>query len=116
MPDITINATNSEDSVTLSIDSLKSGDEGAARSLWNRYFGQLVRLARGRLRDAPRAARDEEDIALSAFHCVCRGALSGRFPRLKDRNGFWRLLVTIVSQKAVDERRHQGGAKRGSSV
>ncbi|WP_165223300.1 ECF-type sigma factor [Aquisphaera insulae] len=100
-------------SVTLWIRSLKAGDERAASSLWRRYFDTLVRLARGRLRNAPRTVSDEEDVALSAFHCLCRGATAGRFPRLDDRNNLWRLLTTIVSQKAVDQRRQQGRAKRG---
>ena len=100
-------------SVTQWIGSLKAGDEAAAEVLWERYFDGLVRLARARLRDAPRAATDEEDIALSAFHCLCRGAAGGRFPQLADRENLWRLLATIAAQKAVDQQRHHGRDKRG---
>ncbi len=108
-----MNANESGDSVTLCIRSLKAGDQGAPRSLWDGYFGKLVRLARSRLRDTPRAARDEEDIALSAFHCLCSGAIAGRFPRLSHRDDLWRLLATLVAQKVVDQRRHGGRQKRG---
>jgi DNA-directed RNA polymerase specialized sigma24 family protein len=100
-------------SVTLWIKSLKTGDEGAARSLWHRYFGLVVRLARGRLRNVPCAASDDEDVALSAIHCLYRGVSAGRFPQLADRESLWRLLAIIVAQKAVDQRRHLGRAKRG---
>jgi DNA-directed RNA polymerase specialized sigma24 family protein len=111
--DVAVNLDDLGGSVTLCIEPLKAGDEGAARSLWYRYFDSLVRLARNRLRGAPRAVRDEEDIALSAFHCLCQGASAGRFPELADRGKLWRLLATIVAQKAVDERRHEGRDKRG---
>ncbi len=100
-------------SVTRWIGSLKAGDVEAAQALWERYFDSLVRLARTRLRDAPRAAADEEDVALSAFHCLCRGATVGRFPQLADRDNLWRLLATIAAQKAVDQQRREGRDKRG---
>ncbi len=100
-------------SVTQWIGSLKAGDEEAARAIWERYFDGLVRLARKRLRDTPCAAADEEDVALSAFHCLCRGAAAGRFPQLADRHNLWRLLATIAAQKAIDQQRLQGREKRG---
>ena len=81
--------------------------------LWDRYFDGLVRLARTRLRDAPRAVADEEDVALSAIHCLCRGAAAGRFPQLADRDNLWRLLATIAAQKAVDLQRRETREKRG---
>jgi DNA-directed RNA polymerase specialized sigma24 family protein len=100
-------------SVTRWIGSLKAGDLQAAQALWDRYFDGLVRLARTRLRGSPRAAADEEDVALSAFHCLCRGATGGRFPQLADRDNLWRLLATIAAQKAIDQQRRQGREKRG---
>jgi len=100
-------------SVTRWIGGLKEGEDEAARALWAHYFDGLVRLARGRLRDGPRAVADEEDVALSAFHCLCRGAAAGRFPELADRTNLWRLLATITAQKALDERRRQGRERRG---
>ena len=57
--------SESEGSVTLWIKSLKTGDQLAASSLWRRYFDTLVRVARGRLRNAPRTVSDEEDVALA---------------------------------------------------
>jgi DNA-directed RNA polymerase specialized sigma24 family protein len=100
-------------SVTRWIGPLKAGEVEAAQALWDRYFDGLVRLARTRLRDAPLAAADEEDVALSAIHCLCRGAAAGRFPQLADRDNLWRLLATIAAQKAVDLQRRETREKRG---
>ena len=56
----------SRGSVTHWMDELKLGHEAAAQQLWNRYFFQLVTLARHRFQGLGRDA-DEEDIALSAL-------------------------------------------------
>jgi DNA-directed RNA polymerase specialized sigma24 family protein len=106
-------STESEASVTVWIDRLRDGDALAAQRLWERYYHQLVRLARADLRAKPRGAVDEEDIALSAFDSFCRGAEQGRFPRLDDRESLWRLLVTIAARKVVDQVEHQCRQKRG---
>jgi hypothetical protein len=90
-----------EGSITHWIADLKAGDEDAARQLWQRYFDQLGRLARVKLRSAPRAMADEEDVALSAFHSLCAAAARGGFSELNDRDDLWRLLVTITARKAV---------------
>jgi DNA-directed RNA polymerase specialized sigma24 family protein len=100
-------------SITRYLGGLKAGEAEAARALWERYFADLVRLARARLRDAPRAAADEEDAALSAFDSLCRGAEHGRFPRLDDRADLWRVLVTITARKAADLVQHERRRKRG---
>lgn len=100
-------------SITLWIAQLKVGDTDAAQPLWDRYFTALVRLARARLRDAPRRIADEEDIALSAFDSFFRGAAEGRFPQLRDRDNLWPLLVVLTARKVVDARRHETRQKRG---
>jgi RNA polymerase sigma factor (sigma-70 family) len=100
-------------SVTVWIDALKLGDDAAAGALWKRYFDELVRVARGRLRSTPRAAADEEDVALSAFHSLCEGVTAGRFERIGGRDDLWRLLTTITLRKAYDQLRHQRRRKRG---
>jgi DNA-directed RNA polymerase specialized sigma24 family protein len=102
-----------EDSVTHWLDQLRAGDPAAARPLWQRYFARLVALARRRLRGAPRAVADEEDVALSAFDSFCRAAREDRFPELADRDDLWRLLVVLTERKAIDAVRRQGRAKRG---
>ena len=106
-------ATGDKGSVTHWLGELKAGDPAAAQRLWARYFADLVRLARARLRKAPRAAEDEEDVALSAFDSFCTATAQGRFPRLDDRDDLWRVLVTVTERKASDLLRRQRRLKRG---
>jgi DNA-directed RNA polymerase specialized sigma24 family protein len=102
-------------SVTRWFGQLQAGDPAAAQQLWERYFRRLVGLARLKLRDTPRQADDEEDVALSAFDSFCRNAERGRFPQLSDRDNLWRLLVVITVRKAQhlvrDGTRHKRGGK-----
>jgi DNA-directed RNA polymerase specialized sigma24 family protein len=105
-----------EGSITRWLGRLRAGDPAAAQPLWERYFQQLVELARGRLRGAPRRAADEEDVALSAFDSFFRGAARGRFPRLADRDDLWRLLVVITARKALHLVRDEGRLKRGGGL
>ena len=103
-------------SVTGWLGRLKAGDPAAAKPLWDAYFARLVVLARARLRGAPRAAADEEDVALSAFDSFCRGAGEGRFPRLDDRDDLWQVLFLLTTRKAVGLVRHAGRANIGSKL
>jgi DNA-directed RNA polymerase specialized sigma24 family protein len=108
--------------VTDWIDQLKRGDPLAAQRLWEAYCRRLVELARKKLRGSRRREADEEDVALSAFDSLCRGAGQGRFPQLADRHDLWQLLVVITARKARDQvdREHRlkrgGGAVRGESA
>jgi DNA-directed RNA polymerase specialized sigma24 family protein len=105
--------SDDQGSVTHWLRGAESGGETASRELWRRYFESLVRLARARLRASPRAAEDEEDVALSAFDSFLAGAARGRFPRLDDRSDLWRILVTITTRKAVDQVQRHRRQKRG---
>ena len=104
---------STQGSVSRWIDQLHAGDSAAAEQLWKRYFPQLVRLARQKLQGVPRAAADEEDVALSAFDSFCRNAERGRFPHLLDRDGLWALLVVVTSRKTSHLLRDQSRQKRG---
>jgi DNA-directed RNA polymerase specialized sigma24 family protein len=103
------------DSVSLWIEQLKTGDHAAAQKLWESYFAKLVRLAQAHLHGTARALADEEDVVLSAFDSFCRGAGTGRFPLLTDRNDLWQLLVTITRRKASDLVQFNARLKRRSS-
>jgi len=100
-------------SVTRWLVKLKGGSPAAVQPLWDEYFARLVALARARLRSLPRAAADEEDVALSAFDSFCRGVGAGRFPRLDDRDDLWQVLFVITTRKAVGLARHETRDKRG---
>src|SRR5262245_33840948 len=103
----------SADPVTHRIDQLKAGDPASVQPLWERYFRAMVRLARRRLRAAPRRAADEEDVALSAFDSFCRAAAQGRFPRLTDRDSLWSHLFYYTVRKASHLVRRESRQKRG---
>jgi RNA polymerase sigma factor (sigma-70 family) len=100
-------------SVTLWIHQLQTGDQAAVQKLWEGYFRRLVGLARKRLRNAPRRAVDEEDVALSAFKSFYLRAKDGRFPQLLDRDDLWQLLVLITKRKADDLIERECRQKRG---
>jgi len=101
------------DTVSVLLEQLKAGNPAAAGPLWDRYFARLVALARARLRAAPCAAADGEDVALSAFDSFCRAAGAGRFPQLADRDDLWQVLLVITARKAAALARREGRAKRG---
>jgi DNA-directed RNA polymerase specialized sigma24 family protein len=101
-------------SVTTWLNLLKAGDPAAAEPLWQRYFAQLVELARQHLARHVRVGGDEEDVALSAFADFCAGAAAGRFPRLANRHDLWRLLLTITLRHARNLAQHETRQRRDS--
>lgn len=105
-----------DDAVTLWVGQLQAGESAAVRPLWEKYFHRLVGLARSRLRNAPRRAADEEDVALSAFDSFCRNAEAGRFPDLTDRDGLWRVLAAFTLRKAAHYTRDAARLKRGGGA
>ena len=105
-------------SVTMWIAELKSSsaDGTVVQQLWERYYGQLVHLARAKLSVRIRRVVDEEDIALSAFDTFCRAAAANRFPKLDDRDDLWKLLFRITHRKALQAVKFQRRLKRGGGV
>src|SRR3954462_14054245 len=111
-----------DDGVTLWLRQLEAGDQEAARLLWQRYYRELVELARARLGQTPRRIADEEDVALSVLRCLCEGAAKGQFAAVVNRQELWQLLATITIRKVINQQRHLkkqkrgGGRVRGDSV
>lgn len=101
-----------DEPVTLWMQQLREGQSDAAQQLWNHFCERLLDLARSKL--PPNMARvyDEEDVAVSAFHSLCRGISARRFPDLQDRDNLWRLLVTISARKVTERRRYDSREKR----
>ncbi len=117
-----MNRTSASESVSEWIRNLKAGDAAASHELWNRYFEKLVTLAKAKMRNQPRRVADEEDVALSVFKSLCRGAEMGRFTELSERDDLWALLLTMTKRKVSNHVRREttqkrgGGAVRGESV
>jgi DNA-directed RNA polymerase specialized sigma24 family protein len=111
-----------ENSVTQWLQSLNQRSSGAAERLWNRYFSKVVALADHQLQSFQRRTADGEDIAVSVFDTLIRGAANGQFSRLHDRRDLWCMLIAITKQKVVDLKRYEccekrgGGEVRGDSV
>ncbi len=100
------------DDVTVWIRALADNDDAAIQKIWERYYSQLLALARGRLGNNRRMA-DEEDAVLSAFNSFYQGLQSGRFPRLNDRHDLWKVLLTLTARKTTQYRRRGHADKRG---
>ena len=102
-----------DEPVTFWLRQLEVGDEDAARLLWQRYYRELVELARARLGTTPRRVADEEDVALSVLRCLYEGAARGQFAELVNRGELWQLLAAITGRKVIDQQRRLNQQKRG---
>ena len=113
---------SAEAEITVWLNQITSQPDEAMGQLWEVYYSRLVRHARQKLGALPRRAVDEEDVALSALHSFCEGVRRNQFPDLKDREGLWKLLLTMTARKASSQVRSQlaqkrgGGQVRGDSV
>ncbi len=100
------------DSISEWLGRLKAGEAQAAQKLWDRYSRELLCLARRRLKQLPSGIADEEDVALSVFGSMCRGATAGRFNGITTRDELWWLLLSISKRKVVDHIRRETAKKR----
>jgi DNA-directed RNA polymerase specialized sigma24 family protein len=94
---------SSEGSITRFIGATRSGDEEAARRIWNRFSPRLAALAKGRLPVWLQCVVDGDDLANSAMCSVIMGLREGRFPGLHGREDLWALLACITVRKAINE-------------
>jgi DNA-directed RNA polymerase specialized sigma24 family protein len=105
-------AISHSESVTGWVRQARSGDEEAARKLWERYFHRIVDVARARL-GMRRAAFDEEDVALSSFDRVMRALRLDLVNAPADRFEFWGLLTLNLRRRLADRRKMEGAVKQG---
>jgi RNA polymerase sigma factor (sigma-70 family) len=102
-------------SVTGMLLGLRSDDpvvrDAAARQIWDRYFRDLLALARNNLDKRIRLRTDEEDVAQSMFKSFCLRQQRGEFD-LAGRDELWKLLVTITLRKARNAANAQRREKR----
>lgn len=91
--------------------------DDAVRELWERFFADLTRYARRRMKaiHAPAGPADEEDAAARAFTKVCRGIERGQF-RPVNRVDLTRVLRTATAREVftlLDRARVVGAGTRG---
>jgi DNA-directed RNA polymerase specialized sigma24 family protein len=103
----------SEGSITRLIREVRAGDPAAAEGLWQRYFPQLVQVARQKLQGRFGLVDDEEDVALSAMDRFFRAAQQGRYPSLADRHELWCLLLQITNHRLFNLQRDETRQRRG---
>lgn len=101
-------------SVSQWIVDLRRGDSAALEQLWKRYQVALIDEAQKRLRKVPKWLADGEDVAESVLISICRGAATGRFQKLRNRDDLWWLLMCITHEKVVQLVRRETAQKRGS--
>ena len=104
-------------SVTRLCLDLRSDDpvvrEAAARLIWQRYFRELLALARNHLSERIRRRADEEDVLQSMFQSfVARQTRESASPAPTNRDNLWRLLVTITLRKVRNAANHHRREKR----
>jgi RNA polymerase sigma factor (sigma-70 family) len=102
----------SADSISEWLGQLKAGQIDAAQKLWDRYSAELLGVAKQRLGNCPCGAADKEDVALSVFGSIFRGAAEGRFGQISTRDELCWLLLSITKRKAVDYIRRETAQKR----
>jgi DNA-directed RNA polymerase specialized sigma24 family protein len=96
------------------LESLKAGDEMAALQVWALYRTRLEALVRHRLGISRiRCLENEEDLALSTFHCLIAGAASGQFSEFRTLKDLWKLLAAIARRKSKSQKAHAQRLKRG---
>ena len=104
-----------EGSVTRLIQILRSEDAAerdlAARLIWQRYFRDLLELARNNLNKRIRRREDEEDVLQSMYKSFCLRQQRGEFD-LASRDSLWKLLVTITLRKTRNVAKKQMREKR----
>lgn len=100
----------SDESVTGWFHALQHGNEQAASRIWARYFHRIAAVIRRQITGD--AGFDEEDVALSVFDALFRGAKEGRFQELADRDELWGLLLVIARRKLIDRNRIRFAGKR----
>ncbi|MFO0914355.1 MAG: sigma-70 family RNA polymerase sigma factor [Pirellulales bacterium] len=104
-----------DDSTQLWIQLARDGDPAAQQALWDRFFPQLVRLARQRLQNQPLRVGDEEDVALSVLESFFRASQDPEKKNLQQLRGgdqLWRLLSRMTQRKVIDYLRHAQRQKR----
>lgn len=102
-----------EGSVTWFFGQLRNGDDRALVELWQRYFPQLMGLAKRVLADRPQRAAGAEDAVQEALVSFWRRARAGEFADVLHRDHLWQLLAQFTVYKARRQSRHETAAKRG---
>lgn len=101
--------------ITVWIDQLSNGNNQAAEKLWQHISLRLKEFAQQKLDVRTRRQYDENDVANSAFHSLCRGLADGRI-EAENRGALWGLLAVIAARKVSAKQRYLHRQKRGGGL
>ena len=93
----------------------QSGNEAAARELFDRYSDNLMALARRRISQRLAGRLDPEDVVQSVFRTFFQHAKEGDFT-INDQNDLGKLLVRITVHKTLRKVAYHKAAKRNPSL
>ena len=108
--------SDTQQSVSDWLRQLEDGDYDAAQQLWDRYFDKLLQQAENRMRNIPPGGIGPEDIAVSVFESLWRGARAGRFQNVRNRDELWWLLLALTHRKVVNHIRHATNVTNGGGI
>jgi RNA polymerase sigma-70 factor (ECF subfamily) len=95
-------AMAASDSFTEVMARLKAGDEAAAREVFQRFVGKLIRLARSQFDAVLRRKVDPEDVVQSAYKSFFLRYGAGKL-EVHDWGNLWGLLTMITLRKCFDQ-------------
>ncbi len=102
-------------SVTNWIHVLRETNDGdAAQALWEKFQKRLLGVAARQLGGNVRGAGDADDVVNDAFASFYRRVEHGEYTAVNDRDGLWRLLLTITENKAKKQLRRELAQRRGA--
>src|SRR5437868_15033379 len=93
------------------IERCRSGDQEAARKLFDAYVERLVALARRRISQRLASRVDPEDIVQSVFRTFFGRVKAGQF-HIEDQDDLCKLLMRITVHKTLRQVAHHKAAKR----
>lgn len=93
----------------------RSGDQDAAKKLFERYVEKLVALAKRRISERLSARIDAEDVVQSVFRTFFLRAREGQF-KIQDPDDLCRLLARMTVHKTLRKVEHHTAAKRDAGA
>src|SRR5262245_39777272 len=93
---------------------LRSGEEAAAREVFERFAGRLVALSRGRFSHLLARKVDPEDVVQSAFKSFFVRHRAGKLD-VGDCDGLWNVLTLITLRKCADRAEYFLADRRDAS-
>ncbi len=89
-------------------------DGDAAQALWEKFHRRLLGVAARQLGGNARGVGDADDVVNDAFASFYRRVEQGEYTAVNDRDGLWRLMLTITENKAKKQLRRELAQKRGA--